>query len=449
MAKNYVKNTQIKRYNPRNSFKTFQIGGVKQNLHWQIIDELYDTTILKRIINRYTAAAIPPFFNVIVEDQEGERIDDLEKLVAPLSAALTRDLFREILKSMLLYGTAIVYKGDKVDGVPNDIFLLHPKDVKPVIGDENNNWGELLGYEYLYQDKLTLIPAEDIMLLANDPPIGEIFGVSILNHMISTLHQLLNNQLDLSEILNRYAVPILKWSIETAEDELADASKVKEVRDRLFEQLNAGDDVVIDDKIKAEVIGFAENQFNLNEIQKETRKMLGMLAIPSGLLGDDLGNLSAGKIYLQTFNSDSTDYQIKLNDSIVKYFYIPFLSDQSKIMGKDYKSVYINFTVISSELNSDKIIWAKTGYELGAISVDELRSNLGFRGKAPGVTEQLKEYYEVKTGKMANEGEANLEPKVRDGREPVEENSLKEMVNQMILQGRITEEEATILLKRG
>ena len=35
--------------------------------------------------------------------------------------------------------------------------------------------------------------------------------------MQDTLHQFLNNRLDLAEILNRYAIPIVQWAVDVSD----------------------------------------------------------------------------------------------------------------------------------------------------------------------------------------------------------------------------------------
>ena len=65
----------------------------------------------------------------------------------------------------------------------------------------------------------------------------------------------------------------------------------------------------------------------------------------------------------------------------------------------------------------------KTAFELGAITLSEVRATLGFRGQAPGVTEELENYYiaqtlKIDTGDNSNDPYNKTTPKNKDGRDP-------------------------------
>ena len=78
--------------------------------------------------------------------------------------------------------------------------------------------------------------------------------------------------------------------------------------------------------------------------------------------------------------------------------------------------------------------WLKTSVEMGWITANEARAELGFRGAAPGVTPELEEIFKVrsiqynvdqgnKDGQIDPKSEKTKadEPKNRDGRDPDKE----------------------------
>ena len=67
---------------------------------------------------------------------------------------------------------------------------------------------------------------------------------------------------------------------------------------------------------------------------------------------------------------------------------------------------------------------------MGLITLNEARAELGFRGAAPGVTEELKEIFEVrsiqyKDPQKQEESNKITNPKDRSGRDPESSDSTK------------------------
>ncbi len=415
----------IKRANMSSNVRTFRDNPMSQHLTWRLIDGLYDRTILKKIIQKYCFSIVPSFYNIKIEDPDGERLTDMEKEVRPLNAVIDRTFLQSVVKSFFLYGTAIVYTGDKTGNLPNDLFLLHPQDLSAHYETTENYVQRFIGFDYVYENEIWFIPLQDVALLANDPGINEIFGNSILNHVVDTLNEFLNNKLGLAEILDRYAIPLVQWTVDVSESGVLSQDEIIEkTREALLQDLQQGDDIVSDSRVEGKIIEFSQGAANLIGILQEARKDIGMLTIPESLMGGSISNLSGGKTQQSVFYEEIKGYQAILNDFVVKEFYEPFLEAQGYTKGEDYGNIYITFPLATSELPSDSIIWLKSAFEATAIDIDEFRANLGFRGKAPGVTPELEDYYEAKSNKPENQtgtqdsDESKLEPVNKDGRDP-------------------------------
>lgn len=382
---------------------------LKQKVDYELLNGLYRKTIVNKIITKFTQTAIPQFFTLNIENEEGERILELEELARPLNEKITRKFFREILKEMLLNGTAFIYIGGIKRDIEEDIFLLDPKD----LNQEEDENGTIIGWTYSqgYSDRV-LIPFDDIITIANDADINEIYGYSILEPMLEFLHYFLNANYDIAMLIDKFCIPILLWLVDTEDTDLSDGM-INKIRETLLQQFDAGDDIVLDDKIKAEVLGFGKDSINLPELLRELRANLGMISIPESLLGGEAPNLNAIKIQLQMFYGDCSDYQTQLNDLIVDKIYKPYLSSQGYNIGKEYSNCYINFPLPTLENNSDSIMWIREGIKLGIISRAEGRLTLGFRGK-PVTLDDLKETLSVLDAR--NDKPSDL-PKIRDGRD--------------------------------
>ena len=381
--------TKIKKTNPHHSgsFKTFGNQYAPKQLNYQIIDGLYRNTIFNKIIRKYIANIVPSYFTLTVEDAQENRIPELEEMCKELSSVLNRDLYVDAWKSYLLYGTGILYDGNRSnDNTIEEIIVLHPRDVDVELHTVGPKFGEIKHWNYYYGGEVKKLDPKYVKVFANDPDIGGIFGYSLLDPMLDTLHQFLNNRLDLAEILNRYAIPIVQWAVnveDTTDDQMQD-SLINRARVMLEAQLDAGDDIVSDARIEPRTLSFANDVGHLISILQESRRDLGMLSIPESLMGGEISNLSGGKTQAAVFMKEVSDYRAELNDFLAENYYIPFLEGKGKTKGVDYHNVYLSFPPTTTELPSESIIWVDTSLNDGMITPNEGRAMLGFRGAAPG-----------------------------------------------------------------
>lgn len=407
------------------SFKTTNFA---RKISYDLIDSVYDRTILKKIITKYKFSIVPNYFQIQVENLDGTRNEELEKLIVPISSIISRNLLMDAVKGFFLYGTSVIYKGDVNEkGEYNQLFLLRIQDLEPEYDPDNEY--RLVGFRYYYDKEYIFIPLDDVAIFANDPAVGELFGTGLLNNLFETLNQFLNDKLGLTEILDRYALPLVQWAVDVSDAGfLNEDDIIAKTRESLYQQLEFGDDIVSDARIEPKIIEFSNVSQNLLGILQEARKDIGILSIPEPLLGGTISNLSGGRIQQAVFNDEIRGYQAILNDFVIDEFYIPFLERQGFKQNVDFKQVYMNFPLQTSELPSDAIIWLKQAVEMGIMTFDEARATLGLRGKAPLTTEELEQYFITKTLKNDQSEESNqddnrLEPAHRDGREDRDANS--------------------------
>lgn len=444
-----ARTTKIKKTNPHHgSLRAFGNTYAPTQLNYAILDGLHRNTLLNKIIRKYIANIVPIYFTLTIEDENEQRIPELEKECKELSSVLNRNLYREMWKSYLLYGTAIIYDGNRDENdMPEEIIVIHPRDISVEMEPVGPKYGEIKHWLYSYGGEIFKIPPDHIKVFANDRDIGAIFGNSIVSPMLDTLHQFLNNRLDLAEILNRYAIPIVQWAVDVEDmaDEHMQDNLITRARIMLEEQLGAGDDIVSDARIEPRTLSFANDVGHLISILKESRRDLGMLSIPESLMGGEISNLSGGKTQAAVFMQEISDYRGELNDFLAEEYYIPFLEKKGHKRGKDFHNIYLAFPPTTTELPSESIIWVKTALELGLITPNEGRAVLGFRGAAPGIGKEVEDIFLVRTignqndsdptnghtvigNKKDTKGDTAAknnkkvdEPKNRDGRMPTDE----------------------------
>lgn len=427
----------------------YRSDGTNIDFTYEFLDKIYENTIMNKIISKLVDNTIPNTLIFNVEDDNNNTIKEAEEIIKPISKKITRSLLKEFLRNYFLYGTGVLFQSSPKNG-DVELISLHPKYLDPYIDSKG-----ILKY-YTYDDgyRTYKLPKDLVYVFAKDPRPNELFGTSILNYTARTLTNLMNNQLDLTEILNRYAIPMIQWAIDLETVQTQDADDIIEkIRESLAKDLDAGDDIVSDARLSAKIIEPQQATSSLVQILDATRKDLSILTIPQALIGGDADNLSSSKVQISVFYQEINSYRATLNDFLVEQII-------RKTLPEEYRdaNIFLSFPLLNFELPSESIIWVKTALEAGLISFDEARAVLGFKGHAPLITDELIDYYALKSNNYftnplyndmlpqdnkkvtppnskydpdsdqsrpnpnnpdgKNPDEAKIEPKIRDGRDP-------------------------------
>lgn len=341
---------------------------------------MYHSTILNRVLRKIASDAVPEMFKLQVVDLEGNRIPEIEQECFRYTANLKRKHIKQFFLNTLKYGTGFLYIGNKEEDQLTNLFLLHPKDLKPVINEAD---GEIEEWTYTTRDGEILIPDEDLVRFAYDGDIGEVYGMSFCGKLVQTLHLLLNTELNLAEIVDKFAIPILQWLIEIGDDEELQEDELEGIVQSLQEQLEYSNDVVTTDRITTDTIGFDENQYDMVTTLQALKESFGLLTFPMALIGGKADNLSAIKVQAAQYTNDLQDLQMDVSDELVEQLYEPFIRDTlGKQPGVDYANMYLVFPVLTTESNADTANWLFPSLRMGLINRDEARAQLKFRGKA-------------------------------------------------------------------
>lgn len=354
------------------------------DVDYDLIDALYHSTILNRVIKKIASDAVPEMFKVQIVDLEGNRLPDLEQMVDIYLAHLKRKHINQMFNYTMRYGTGFLYIGNKQDDQLVNMFCLHPKDLNPVM-DESS--GEVKEWEYNTRDGTVIIPDEDLFRFAYDPDIGQVFGMSFVGKLVQTLHLMLNTELNLAEIVDKYAIPILQWLVEVGDDEEVEDDELYGIVQSLQEQLQYSNDVVTTSRITTDVVGFAQSQYDMESTLAQLKESFGLLTFPMAIIGGRADNLSAIKIQASQYVGDLRDLQMSWTDEAVEQIIEVFLESQGKTAGVDYSNVYLVFPALTVESNADVATWVLPLVRHGIISRDEARGQFGFRGKALPIEE--------------------------------------------------------------
>lgn len=394
--KDFITNKRIHdnirtRYNFASDVKTYPKSNYTQNfatysdiygqedVNYDLIDGLYHSTVLNRTIKKIASDAVPEMFKVQIVDLEGNRIDELEQLVTVYLAHLKRKHINQLFNYTMRYGTGFLYIGNKQEDQLVNMFCLHPKDLRPTM-DEST--GEIKEWSYQTQDGEILIPDEDLLRLPYDPDIGEVYGYSFIGKLVQTLHLMLNTELNLAEIVDKYAIPILQWLVAVGDDEEVEDDELYHIVESLQDQLEYSNDVVTTDRITTDVVGFAQSQYDMESTLAQLKESYGILTFPMSIVGGKSDNLSSIKVQAAQYTNDLQDLQMIFSDEMIEQVIEPFLSTQGKEAGIDYSNIYLVFPVLTTESNADTSIWLFPAVRMGLITRDEARAQLKFRGKA-------------------------------------------------------------------
>ncbi len=356
----------------------------EQQLSYEIIDKLYEKTIINRVINKIAGDATAMNYKIRIVDLEGNEDKDIEDIGKFLDVKITRKVLRSAIRDMLKYGTAFLYISYGADNFPETMYTIHPRLLTPIIED-----GVLVAWEYDDEGTPIELDPESIIHIPNDPQTGEIYGQSILGPLMDVLELLLNSQLNTAILVDRYAIPIIQWLIDNQiEGSRTTYKEIEEFMRSLFDQLDVGSDIGTDSGVRANVIGADQNLIDFVPVVRELKETFGvMCGVPLQLLGMRGDNLSVTTRQMQSYIDLVRDYQETVADRLIESLYKPYLESQGFIQFEHYLDIYLSFPVKSVEENSKSATWIFPAVNLGIIDRDEARNTLGYKGNAIPIDE--------------------------------------------------------------
>lgn len=356
-------------------FSQFRSIQGERNIDYDLIDGLYESTIFNKLVNKIVSDTVSDFYSIQITDVEGQRLYDLETECKRYHSNIGKQNLKHILRETLKYGSSALYIGEKENDIISNPFSLELKNLEAQMKD-----GVLDYWKYNDGEEDLELPPEDVAFFANDVQTGEIYGKSFLGPVIHTLHLFLNTELNLSEIVDKFVLPILVWTVK-GEGEVSD-KKIMELANSIMQQYSQGSDIIVSEEIENSVIGANQHAFDLVPILHELKETLGILTVPFQILGGKADNLSSSKVQFSSYLRTIKEYREIITEGLINYVYKPYMEANGYIIGEDIGNIYINFPAISIETPGEAAAWIFPSLRQGLISREEARNALGYGGLA-------------------------------------------------------------------
>jgi len=389
----------------------------EQQLSYELIEDLYSSTMMMRIINKMSGDATRMNYTIECFDIDHNVKDDIVKEVVPIDVRITRKVIRAIIRDMLKYGTAFLYVDYGPENIPERAFTVHPQYVEPEFDD-----GELIGFIYKTQDKEIALSPEELIVFPNDAQTGELYGISIFSPIMNILELFLNSQLNTAILIDRFALPIIQWALDKGiEGDKTEPKEIIEFMDSLYDQLSAGNDIGTDATVEARVIGADNNLIDFVPIIQNQLEVFGItVGIPLQLIGMRGDNLSVTTRQMQSYLDFVRDLQEQVGEILVENLYKPFLESKGILQLEHYKEIVVNFPIMAVEENSKAITWIAPAINSGLITRTQGKNALGFKGEAVPIEEMDLPNIQPEVIRPGQRKDPEEEPETKEPPEPDE-----------------------------
>ena len=367
------------------SFSTYKTVVGDTTITYDILEGLYRKTIMKKVIGKLAGDATRLGFTAKCVDAKGTTVENAESICAEITRLLTRRVLRGMYRDMQLYGDAFLYKhkGTPANGTISidDIYGINPRYIEPDIKNQ-----KFVGWKYSSQGGKTIpLKPEDVIHVPNEPLTGQLFGNSIFEPVLQTLNLILNSQLNSAVILDRFALPLIHWQIDSKHERRKTPMPeiVKFMQN--MGKMTSGSDFVSDSSVSTEIIGAGDKMVDFSSmLDKLDNYFFATTGVPGQILGMPADNLSAITRQLQTYYDNIFDMQENAADYLITDLYWPELAAQTQ---NTVAKVFFSYTKPMVEQESRIMTWVERAGILGLISKDEGRSALGYSGAAPTTPE--------------------------------------------------------------
>lgn len=365
-------------------FATYRSIQGTQELSYTLIDDLYDRTIVNKIINKIAGDCTRMNYSVSYIGMDRKKDENLELVGLQIDTRLTRSVLRNVFRDMIKYGTGFLYIKYE-GGIPTKAYTIDPQYITPVI--EN---GELVSWQYTSTGTPVTLTTKELIAFPFDPKTGEVYGKSIFGPLIQTLELFLNVQLDLTILVDRFALPIIMYILDNGIEGVQETDEeILAFMRSLLDQLSYGNDVGVGSGTSAQVLGTDSQLIDFIPIIKDLKESLGIICgVPFQLIGASGDNLSISKMQMQSYLEYIRDIQEMVGDILIEQVYKPFLEEENGyVQLENYRDVYIDFPQQAVEENSKAITWISPAVNLGLISRTQGKNTLGFKGDAIPIEE--------------------------------------------------------------
>jgi hypothetical protein len=335
---------------------------------------------MNKVINKIAADATRLKFHAQCMNVDGTPNESAQPIADEITRLLKRRTIRTMYRDMHLYGDAFLYKqiGTSASETVEieDIINVNPRYLEPDITGTTLN-----GWKYTSSGGQTQqLALEEIIHIPREPITGQLYGNSLFEPILQVLNLVLNSQINIAIILDRFALPLLHWTIDSKND--MSKTPMSEILKFLknLGRMKSGNDVVTDSSIAANPIGLKDSTIDFTPILDKLDQYLFVTAgVPGDILGMPSDNLSAITRKLQTYYDGIFDTQENAADYLIDFLYLP------EIMKTVQDPLMMSFSYPKPLVEQESRIatWVDLMINKGVITRKEGRGAMGYSGEPP------------------------------------------------------------------
>lgn len=396
------------------TFSNYKTVSGDQAITYDLVEGLYKRTIMNKVINKIAGDSARLEYNVTYTKPDGSEDEASKKIGDEIDKLITHKTMWTLFRDLPLYGDTFLYKNlesyDSGTGITLNFSQIYP--VNPRYIEPKMDGTQFVGWKYTGSDTGQEIDLtfEEVVHIANNPLTGQLFGISMFEPVLQVLNLVLNSQMNTAILLDRFAIPIIQWLVEsTNEKQYTPPETIKDLLKQI-QDMRLGSDIGTDSKVKHEVVGAGDKAIDFAPIlDKLDQHMFITTGVPGQILGAPADNLSAIVRQMQTYYENIKDTQRALANSLIEDVYKPELIAQGI---EPLPKIEFTFQKPLLEHESRIVTWVLPMYEAGLISDEVALAAMGLTGKAVMPLEEMMKLKQ-KYGQKAEENKEVTTPTVK------------------------------------
>jgi phage portal protein BeeE len=362
-------------FNRHKDFLTKQIV----DLTFENIQGLYQGTIMFRIIEKIAGDILTGGFRVSTGDDAADEL--CRKVVRRWPVTNQKNSIRDYF----VYGNSFDYISWAQDG--KNIVGIEEMDIN-YIKDKYNDDGFLDHWEYVNSDNK--FQPYEILHMTHARAKGKIFGMSLLAPAAATLGLLLNSNTNVAILIDRYAMPIVQWLLDSGiQTPTGKSKKVSEEQIEAFARSLAkqktGEDIITDVSVGFKIMGLDGSGWSFDEaVNFLNEQFHAICGVPAMLLGYGGTNKEISTRQMKMYYDTIMGEQENIGSQWASSLFEPYLW----VNGYKDLDIKVQFQYNEIEERSERIIWAKEMRATGDITKGEYREVMGFPHDMPEETQE-------------------------------------------------------------
>jgi hypothetical protein len=368
-------------------FENYKTAAGDTQITYPLLEGLYRKTILNRVIDKLAADCTRTGYTVHVV-KDGKPHKKAEVICADITKLMKRRILKAIYQDFFMYGDTFLYKqkGKSPTGKSNvaSFDVVNPRYIWPEI----TNSFILEGWSYVSKEKGKIpLTLDEICHIPRDPISGQLFGTPLAGPILQTLNLVLNTQMNMAVVLDKLAVPLVHWMVDSKIDRKKTPMSELQKFISSLTRMRIGSDLVTDSSISAEIIGVGDKMIDFTPLLEILEQHFFVTTgVPGQIIGMSADNLSANTRAIQTYYEHIFDIQETINDYLIEDVYEPELLDAGI---RDYDEIYFTYNTPQVEQLSRVAVGLNLLLIDDVIDRDEAREAAGWRGSAEGIKNGL------------------------------------------------------------